>query len=64
MWNVRSLYRADSLMKEISKYKLDLVRVQWPRTGRQIYIFLRKGNQIHELGTGTWSVQKETELVK
>jgi hypothetical protein len=31
MWNVRSLYRAGSLMaaaKEISKYKLDLVRIE------------------------------------
>jgi hypothetical protein len=37
-WNVRSLYRADSLMKdvkEISKYKLDLVRrVQEVRCNR------------------------------
>jgi exonuclease III len=30
-WNVRSLYRADSLLsvsKELSKYKLDLLEVQ------------------------------------
>jgi hypothetical protein len=39
MWNVRSLYRAGSLMtvaKEISEYKLDLVGVQevrWDRGG-------------------------------
>jgi exonuclease III len=38
-WNVRSLYRAGSLMavaREISKYKLDLVEVQevrWDRGG-------------------------------
>jgi hypothetical protein len=31
LWNVRSMYRAGSLMtvsKELSKYKLDLVEVQ------------------------------------
>jgi endonuclease/exonuclease/phosphatase family metal-dependent hydrolase len=31
LWNVRSLYRADTLMtisRELSKYKLDLVGVQ------------------------------------
>jgi hypothetical protein len=38
-WNVRSLYRAGSLMtvaKEISKYKVDLVEVyevRWDRGG-------------------------------
>jgi hypothetical protein len=38
-WNIRSLYRAGSLMtvaKEISRYKLDLVEVQevrWNRRG-------------------------------
>jgi hypothetical protein len=38
-WNLRSLYRAGSLMtvaKEISKYKLDLVRLHdigWDRSG-------------------------------
>jgi hypothetical protein len=37
MWNVRSLYRAGSLVtvaKEISKYELDLVRVQKVRWDR------------------------------
>jgi exonuclease III len=40
-WNVRSLYRAGSLMivaSEISKYKLDLVGVQevrWDRGGTE-----------------------------
>jgi hypothetical protein len=51
-WNARSLYWVVSLMtvsKEISKYELDLVGVQkvmggrWHRTGRRIYIFIRKG---------------------
>jgi hypothetical protein len=37
MWNVRSLYRAGSLMtaaKEISKYKLDLVGMHEVRRDR------------------------------
>jgi hypothetical protein len=58
-WNVRSLYMAGSLMtvaREISKYKLDLVRVQ-VRRDRGVtkpageYTFLYgKGNENHELG--------------
>jgi hypothetical protein len=49
-WNIRSLYRAGSLMtvsKEISKYKLDLVEVEEVRRGSGgtdlagKYIFLR-----------------------
>jgi hypothetical protein len=41
MWSVSNLYRAGSLttvMKEISKYKLDLVGVQevrWDRSGME-----------------------------
>jgi hypothetical protein len=51
-WNVRSLYRADSLRtvgEEISKYKLDSVGVggrmgqRWHQTCRRIYIILWKG---------------------
>jgi hypothetical protein len=54
MWNVRSLYRVDSLMavaKEILKYKLDLVEVQevrWDRCGTEpageYTFFYGKGN--------------------
>jgi hypothetical protein len=43
--NMRSLYRAGSLVaasKELSKYKLDLVRMQVRTCGR-IHIFLWKG---------------------
>jgi hypothetical protein len=51
-WNVRSLYRAGSLITvatEIARYKLDLVGVQevrwdgWHRNNMRIYIFLWKG---------------------
>jgi hypothetical protein len=59
-WNVRSLYRAGSLMtvaKEISKCKLDFVGVQevrWDRGGTEpagdYTFFYGKGNQNHELG--------------
>jgi hypothetical protein len=61
-WNVRRLYRAGSLItvaEEISKYKLDLVRVQevrWDRgdteaAGEHTFSY-GKGNKNHELGTG------------
>jgi hypothetical protein len=56
-WNVKSLYRAGSLMtvaKDISKYKFDLVGVQevrWDRGGTEPageYIFFYgKGNENH-----------------
>jgi exonuclease III len=63
-WNVRSLYRADSLMavaKEISIYKLDFVGVQevrWDRGGTESAsehtstFFCGKGNENRELRTG------------
>jgi hypothetical protein len=57
-----SLYRAGSLMtvlKELSKYKLDLVGVQvvrWKGSGTEpageYTYFYGKGNKNHELGTG------------
>jgi hypothetical protein len=60
-WNVRSLYRAGSLMtvaSEISKYKLDLVGVQEVRLdgggtepAGEYASFYGKGNENHELGT-------------
>jgi hypothetical protein len=61
-WNIRSLYRANSLMtvlEELSKYKLDLVGVQqirWQggstKPADEYTLFYRKGNENHELGTG------------
>jgi hypothetical protein len=66
-WNVRSLYRAGSLMtvaKEISKYELDLEEVQevrWDRGGTELAseykFFYGKVNENHELCTGV-SVHK------
>jgi hypothetical protein len=60
-WNVRSLYRAGSLMtvlRELSRHRLDFVRVQEVRwvgsvTAPAEYTFVyRKGNENHDLGTG------------
>jgi hypothetical protein len=61
MWNVRSLYRAGSLVtvsKELSKYKIELVGVQevrWEGGGTEpmgeYTFFYGKGNENHELGT-------------
>jgi hypothetical protein len=60
-WNVRRLYRADSLMtvsRELARYKLDLVGVQevsWEGGSTEpegkYTFFYGKGNKNHELGT-------------
>jgi hypothetical protein len=67
-WNVRSLYRAGSLVtvsKELSKYKLDLVGVQvgWEGSGTEPaeYTFFY-GN--HELGTGNFVHKRIISAVK
>jgi hypothetical protein len=60
-WNIRSVYRVGSLMtvlRELSRYRLDLVGVQvrWEGSGNTSagkYTFsYEKGNENHELGTG------------
>jgi hypothetical protein len=62
IWNIRSLYRAGLLvtvLKEVSRYKLDLVRVREVRwkggctepIGEYTF-FYRKGNENHDFGTG------------
>jgi exonuclease III len=61
-WNVRSLYRAGSLMtvsRKLSRYRLDLVGVQevrWEDSGTvpagEYTFFNGKGNENHALSTG------------
>jgi hypothetical protein len=73
-WNVRSLYRAGSLItvaSEISKYKLDLVGVQevrWDKGGTEPageYIFFQeKGNENHELRTNFFVHRRIITAVK
>ena len=58
-WNVRSLYRADSLMaaaRELTRYKLDLVcalKFRWDKGGTvregDCNFFYGKGNENHQL---------------
>jgi exonuclease III len=74
LWNVRSLYRVGSLMtvlRELSKYKLGLVRVQevrWEGGGTknagEYTFFYRKGNENQELGAGFFVHKKIISAVK
>jgi hypothetical protein len=70
-WNIRSLYRAGSLMtvgKETSNYNLHFVEAQeikWDRGGTEPageYTFYGKGNGNHEYGT--FFPIKESSAVK
>jgi hypothetical protein len=72
-WIMKSLYRAGLLMmvvKELPKYKLDLVEVQeirWDRSGTKstgkYAIFYGRGNKSLELGS-RFSVHKEQQQLK
>jgi hypothetical protein len=53
-WNIRSLYRAGSLLtvsRELARYELDLVGVQEVRWEGCGTFFYGKGNENHESGT-------------
>jgi hypothetical protein len=74
MWNVRSQYRACSLMtvaKELSKYKLELVglqEVRWDRGGTEpaggYTCLCGKRNDNHELGTGFFVHKRIMSAIK
>jgi hypothetical protein len=79
LWNVRSSYGAGSPMtvpNKLSKYKLQLAglqEVRWEGGGTEpageYTLFYRKGNEIHDLGTGPLCIRvmspvKKIEFVK
>jgi hypothetical protein len=66
-WNVRTLYRAGSLMtisRELSKFKLDLVAVQevsGTEHAGEYTFYYGKGNENQELGTGFLCVRQSCQ---
>jgi hypothetical protein len=66
-WNIRSLHRVGSLMtvlRELSRYRLDLMGGQWHRTSRGVHIFYGKGNANHDLGTGFLYIRESYQQLR
>jgi hypothetical protein len=73
-WNIRSLYSVGTLMtvsRELSRYRLNLVRVQdvrWEGSGtvpaEEYTFFYGKGNENHELGTVSLYIRESYQQLR